>query len=108
LPWGTRATVKVLATNNLGSSDYSQNGVGPIILTKPDTAKLVEDTSLRSPTTLGITWTAPTFNGGAAITDYLITFAKKDEDFSTTPTVVTDKNYKAENLIAENIYKFRI
>ena len=96
MPWGTRVIVKVLATNNLGSSDYSQNGVGPIFLTNPDApTTLAEKTSSRQFTTLEITWTAPTFNGGAAISDYLITFAKIDQDFPTTPIVVTDNNYTA-------------
>ena len=76
---------------------------------KPDSpTNLSENTLLRSPTTLGIIWTAPIFNGGAEITDYLITFAKKDEDFPTIPTVVTNTNYKAENLSAGNSYKFKI
>ena len=51
---------KVLATNKFGSSDYSQNGSGANLITKPDAPTgLVEDSSIRSPTTLGITWTAP-------------------------------------------------
>ena len=67
-----------------------------------------EYTSLKSPTTLGITWIAPTFNGGTSITNYLISIAKSDEDFSATPNVVTDKNFKAEGLTAGISYKFRI
>ncbi len=71
LPWGSNVVAKVLAINSLGSSDYSQNGSGANILTKPDTpTSLTEDTRLRSPNTLGITWITPTFNGGAPITDY--------------------------------------
>ena len=90
LPWGSNVIAKILATNNLGSSGYSQNGSGANILTKPDApTSLAEDTLLRSPTTLGINWISPTFNGGAPITNYLISIAKSDEDFSTTPIVVT-------------------
>ena len=78
-----------MATNSLGSSDYSQNGSGGKILTIPDApTSLVEDITLRSPTSLGISWTAPTFNGGAAILDYLISLAKIDEDFTDPPIVV--------------------
>ncbi len=62
LPWGSTVIAKVLATNSLGSSGYSQNGSGANIITKPDApTSLTEDTSIKSPTTLGITWTAPIF-----------------------------------------------
>jgi hypothetical protein len=51
------------ATNKIGSSDYSdysQNESGANLITKPDAPTgLVEDSSVRSPTILGITWTAP-------------------------------------------------
>ncbi len=71
LPWGSTVVAKVLAINSLGSSDYSQIVSGANILTKPDApTSLTEDTLLRSPNTLGITWITPTFNGGAPITDY--------------------------------------
>ena len=90
LPWGSAVVAKVLAINSLGTSDYSQNGNGAIILTKPDPpSSVTEDISLKSPTNIGIFWTAPAFNGGAEISDYLISIAKLDEDFSVTPIVVT-------------------
>ena len=51
---------KVLATNKIGNSDYSQNGSGANLITKPDApTALAEDSSIRSPTALGITWIAP-------------------------------------------------
>ena len=109
LPWGSTVIAKVLATNSLGSSDYSQNGSGAKIITKPDAPiSLTEDTTIKSPTILGISWTPPTFNGGTPITNYLISIAKFDEDFSATPVDVTTTNYKAESLIAGVSYKFRI
>jgi hypothetical protein len=63
---------------------------------------------LKSETTLGITWTAPTLNGGAEITDYLISIAKTDEDFTATPIVVQNTDYKAESLTTGVSYKFRL
>ena len=109
LPWGSTVITKVLATNSLGSSDYSQNGSGAKIITKPDAPiSLTEDTTIKSPTILGISWTPPTFNGGTAITDYLINFAKSDEEFSATPIVVKNTNYEAESLTTGVSYKIRI
>jgi hypothetical protein len=36
LPWGSSVVTKVLATNNFGSSDYSQINKGAKLMTKPD------------------------------------------------------------------------
>lgn len=60
LSWGSSVVTKVLATNDFGSSDYSKIVSGAKLITKPDApTSFVEDSSLRSPTTLGMTWTAP-------------------------------------------------
>jgi hypothetical protein len=68
--------VNLIAINIYGNSIVSLNGNGAIITTKPDApSSLVENTLLRTPTTLGITWTAPSFIGGATIIDYRINIA---------------------------------
>ena len=69
---------------------------------------MAENLTQRLPSTLGITWAAPTFDGGSVITDYLVNMAKSDEDFEAPPTAVTNKQFKAESLTAGVTYKFRI
>ncbi len=69
---------------------------------------MIEDDTLRSLTTLGIKWKAPINNGGAEITDYLVSMAKSYEDFSAQPTTVTNTQFKAESLTAGVTYAFRI
>lgn len=69
---------------------------------------MLEDSSQRSPTTLKITWKAPTFIGGTSIIDYQVSIARSDQDFSDSPISVTDIKYLAEGLTTGVTYKFRI
>jgi len=43
LPWGSTIHAKVLATNVVGSSDYSEIGSGAVILTNPDAPTLLKN-----------------------------------------------------------------
>lgn len=57
LSWGTSIYAKVVATNVYGSSRVSNEGNGAIITTTPDSPlNLAEDTSRRTKSTLGLTW----------------------------------------------------
>ena len=68
---------KVLATNVKGSSVASSSGSGATIISSPDAPiSLSENTSERSATTLGLTWTEGSSNGGSAIIDYRISYAE--------------------------------
>jgi hypothetical protein len=72
LPWGSSVWAKVTANNIKGSSE-SEAGNGAVIITKPDSPiNLVEETSLRSTTTLGLTWNAGLDDGGTPLLDYRI------------------------------------
>jgi hypothetical protein len=75
LEWGSSIFVKVIATNLYGDSQESDEGNGAIITTTPDQpTNLVEDYSQRTKSTLGLTWTAPSFTGGAIIDDYRVNY----------------------------------
>lgn len=57
LSWGSSVYAKVLATNIYGNSQVSSEGNGAIITTTPDAPiDLAENTSLRTKSTLGLTW----------------------------------------------------
>jgi len=74
--WGASIYAKVVATNNYGNSLVSTEGNGAIITTTPDSPiNLAEDTSLRTKSTLGLTWSQAEFTGGAVIIDYRISIA---------------------------------
>ena len=57
LEWGASVYAKVVATNMYGDSLISDEGNGAIITTTPDRPlNLAEDTTLRTKSTLAITW----------------------------------------------------
>ena len=60
-----------------GSSAASSAGSGAIIISTPDAPiSLSENTSERSASTLGLTWTEGSSNGGTVIIDYRINYAE--------------------------------
>lgn len=72
LPWGASVWAKVVAINIKGSSE-STKGNGAVIVTKPDApVDLTEETSLRTATSLGLTWNAGADDGGTPVLDYRI------------------------------------
>ena len=71
LPWGSSVYAKVVATNSYGNSLVSDENNGAVITTNPDAPiSLTEDSTLRTKTTLGLTWSPAAFTGGATIIDY--------------------------------------
>ena len=79
----TSVQAKVLATNVKGSSIDSTAGSGATIIFTPDAPiNLVENTSDRSSTTLGLTWSEGNENGGSAIIDYRISYTEFGGSFS--------------------------
>jgi hypothetical protein len=71
LPWGASIYAIVSATNVKGESENSDEGNGCVIITSPGTpTNLIEDTLLRSKSTLGLQWTAPDTDGGSSVLDY--------------------------------------
>lgn len=73
LNWGASVTVQVRAINAYGNSLYSLSGNGGILMTNPDSPiGITEVISLRTATTLGITWNNGPSNGGSTILDYSV------------------------------------
>lgn len=77
LNFGDSIYAKVIATNVKGDSIESDEGNGAIIIQVPDAPiNLAEDTSLRTVTTIGLTWNSGASDGGSTILDYRISFAE--------------------------------
>jgi len=90
LAWGSSIYVKVVATNLYGDSTESSEGNGAVITTSPDApVNLAENTSQRTKSTLGLTWSAGSSNGGASIIDYRISMAESGGSFSVLATGLT-------------------
>jgi hypothetical protein len=71
LEWGSSVYAKVVAANSYGNSQVSIEGNGAVITTTPDAPiSLTEDTSLKTKSSISLTWSAAAFTGGALIIDY--------------------------------------
>jgi hypothetical protein len=80
--WGASIYAKVIATNKYGDSLESDIGNGAILMTNPDTPRFVqENTNLRSPTSISISWSQGLNNGGDTILDYRISMAESSNSF---------------------------
>jgi len=80
--------------NLYGSSLESSTGNGAIITTTPDSPiNLAEDTSLRTKSTLGLTWSKADFIGGAEIIDYRINIASSGGSYSVLASNVANPIY---------------
>ena len=75
LAWGQGVYASVTAYNVYGVSETSHIGSGVIILTIPDSPlEFVEDTIVRTRSTIGLTWQKGVNNGGTDVIDYRINF----------------------------------
>ena len=72
LTWADSVWVRLSATNDYGTSVYSEPGNGAILYTIPDPPfNLVEELDYRTSSTLGFSWETD-FYGGTPIIDYAI------------------------------------
>jgi len=103
LKWGDSVYAEVVAHNAYGISDTSEIGNGALILTIPDTPILFnEDTSVKSPTTIGLSWQKSiSNNGGTDVIDYRIIYDQGNVgEFVTLAESITQTTYTATGLQA--------
>ena len=98
---GTSYTFTVSATNIVGTGSASTASSAVIPYTVPDAPTSVSSSSTNASAT--ITWAAPTFTGGRAITGYTIT-----SDQSTTPVTTTALTYTFTGLTNGTAYVFSV
>ena len=109
LDWGTSVYMKVFASNSYGDSEISLAGNGAVITTTPDAPiNLVENTSQRTKSTLGLTWSEGAFNGGATIIDYRVSMAIQGGSFSELASGLTSAEYLATGLTFGTTYEFKV
>jgi len=109
LDWGVGVYAKVIATNLYGDSVESLEGNGAIITTTPDKPiNLAENYSQRTKSTIGMTWEAASFTGGAVIIDYRISIAEQGGSFSVLASGLTSPEYLATDLTFGTTYEFKV
>ena len=109
LEWGTNVHTTVIAINAYGSSSESAAGNGAIITTTPGApTSLTEVVAERTKSTLGLSWTAPVFTGGAVIIDYRINIAELGKSYTVAATGVTSTSYTVTGLTAGKTYELKV
>jgi hypothetical protein len=98
---GTSYTFTVSATNAVGTGSASTASAAVIPYTVPDAPTSVSSSSTNASAT--ITWAAPAFNGGRAVTSYTIT-----SDQGTTPVTTTALTYMFTGLTNSTAYVFSV
>ena len=74
LPWGSSVFASVFASNIYGDGTTG-TGNGAKILTNPDAPlNLALDLTKMTPTAIGLTWALGVANGGAAVTEYRLSY----------------------------------
>lgn len=107
LAWGASVYAKVSAINLYGVSVDSAVGNGAQILTIPDyPVSLAEVAAARSVSTLGISWSAGTNNGGSPVIDYRIIYSNGVTTVSIANVLASP--YTALALSTGNNYMFTV
>lgn len=107
LQWGDSVYARVVAYNAYGISDTSEIGNGALILTIPDTPVLfTEDLTVKSPTTIGLSWQKSiSNNGGTDVLDYRIIYDQGNAgEFITLAESITQTTFAATGLTAGTSY----
>lgn len=90
-----------------GYSASSPVGNGAIILTSPDSpVNITENIIVRSATSITITWSYGSANGGSSIIDFRVMFDQANGTFVTLATGITTTTYTATGLTAGSNYVF--
>ena len=69
---------------------------------------MAEDTTQRTKSTLGLTWSQAAFTGGAIIIDYRVSIAQIEGVYSVLASNVVTPSYFALGLTAGITYQFKI
>lgn len=83
LEWGAHVYTKVVAINVYGASIESEIGNGAIIITNPDAPmNLLEDSTYRDSSTLGLKWDEGFQDGGNTITQFVLSMKEEGGSYS--------------------------
>jgi len=89
--WGSGIYAKVFATNIKGISVESLSGNGAVILRIPDVPVLLANVpEITSATTIGLSWSDGVDNGGTAVIDYTLSYARVPNDYETLVVGLAD------------------
>ena len=106
---GVTYSFKVTARNTVGSSDYSSI-ISILAAQIPDApTQLANNAVITSAYQIGLSWSAPSFNGGSAVTDYAVWYDNgTTSDFIELVSGLTTLSYTAMSLTPGTTYQFKV
>jgi hypothetical protein len=112
LIWGSIVYAKIQAINLVGSSAVSIAGNGAVILTNPDPPSLLANNAgITKATVIALTWVAPTFIGGSAVTNYEVSWDQGSGTniYAVLAPSITTSSYSTTATLNPNMqYKFMV
>ena len=107
---GTSYFVRITSVNNVGSGTPVKTSQYTPIVPKTSPGKSSTPTATYSGSNINLTWSAPTSNGGVAITDYVYEYSTNaGSSWSTfTHTASTSTNVTISGLPGGAVYIFRV
>jgi hypothetical protein len=100
---------KVQSRNAFGLSTSYSNEVSiraASVPTAPQT--LANNAAVTASGTVGLTWSAPSSNGGSAVIDYQISSKSGNGAFSVLASGISTTSYTASSLTADVVYTFKV
>jgi len=100
---------KVESRNAFGYSSSFSNEVSIRAAKKPTAPlNLANDATITASGIIGLTWSAPSSNGGSAVIDYQISFKTGTDGFSVLVSGIAATSYTASSLTPGATYTFKV
>ncbi|NBW22626.1 MAG: fibronectin type III domain-containing protein, partial [Caulobacteraceae bacterium] len=104
---GTAYTFRVAAVNVIGTSSYSSTASATPVAGVPGQPTALAATA--SGTTVSLSWTAPSSNGGSSILSYTVQYSTDGSTWTTaSPTFPTATTATVSGLANATNYYFRV
>ena len=109
LDWGVSVWAKVSATNVIGTTEFSSEGNGAIMLTSPDAPiNLANVPEITTGSQIGLVWEDGAIDGGADVIDYKITWDQGTGEETVLVQFLNAQSYTVTGLTARVTYVFKI
>ena len=109
LDWGVSVWAKVSATNVIGTTEFSSEGNGAIMLTSPDAPiNLANVPEITTGSQIGLVWEDGAIDGGADVIDYKITWDQGTGEETVLVQFLNAQSYTVTGLTASVTYVFKV
>ena len=107
--WGAQIVARLSATNVYGTSEYSPEGQGAVILTTPDVPLNLEEVAAsKSATQISVRWQEGAQDGGTAVIDYTLSYQEAETLSESLVSGISGTQHTIEGLDAGKTYTIKV